>query len=167
MPHGIILGVSGCGKTTLAKKIAKSVPRVAVCEYGGKAKIGKTDWGKPAYHTLDINSLLWFAQNNINCNIFIDDAGDNLARARDYDFFTTCGRRWGHTIFLITQRANQITPNVRSNCETLYCFRQSQQDIDLLMADFPIEFQKCASLKKGEFLVQKTRFDKVLEYKLF
>jgi ABC-type glutathione transport system ATPase component len=164
MPHAICVGVSGCGKTTLMKQLAKKLPRVAVCEYGGEKKVGKTDWGKTEFHTLDIEKMLWFAQHNISCNIFIDDAGDNMQRSKDFDFFTTCGRRWGHTVFLITQRATQLSPNIRSNCETIYCFRQSQYDVDKLLEDFPPDFSKAVELKKFEFLAQKTRFDSVTRH---
>ena len=166
MPHAIILGVSGCGKTTLAKQLAGRMQRVAVCEFGGSKRVGKTNWGKPAFHTMDIDSLLYFAQHNIRCNIFIDDAGDNMRRSKDFDFFTTCGRRWGHTVFLITQRANQLTPNIRTNCETIYCFRQSDYDVELLLQDFPTDFNKAKTLPKYEFLAQRDRFSPVTQHKV-
>jgi hypothetical protein len=167
MPHALCVGVSGCGKTTLMKIIAKKLPRVAVCEYGGKNKIGKTPWGTATvFHTLDIDEMLWFAQHNVSCNLFIDDAGENMERSRDFDFFTTCGRRWGHTVYLIVQRATQVTPNIRTNCETLYCFRQSEYDTQELRKDFPIEFDNAIRLKKFQFLCQRTRFDKVTFHQL-
>ena len=167
MPHALCVGVSGSGKTTLMKQLAKKLPRVAVCEYGGKNKVGKTNWGKSIFHTLDINEMLWFSQHNIKCNIFIDDAGDNLARMPDCDFFTTCGRRWGHTMFLITQRAMQVTPNIRSNCETVYCFRQEKMDVKAMCESYGESFEAALTLPKGQFLARRTPFDAVSTHKIF
>ena len=167
MPHAAIYGVSGSGKTTLVKRLAKQLPRLCVCEFGGKNKIGKTDWGKTTFHTLDINEMLWFAQHNINCNIIIDDAGDNLARSPDCDFFTTCGRRWGHMVWLLTQRAMQLTPNIRSNCETIYCFRQEKKDVKALVESYGEDFNAALTLQKGELIARRTPFDPVTRHKIF
>jgi len=148
MGHALILGQTECGKTSLAKVLATLCPRVAVYS------TYKSDWGKNVvFFATDLDALVTFAQTNKNCNIFIDESGESINRDRQYQFFATRARHFGHRVFFITQRANQLTPTIRLNCSALYVFRQSPKDAQLLYDDFGHdEILEATKLKKYEYI---------------
>lgn len=130
MSHSLILGVTGSGKTTLAKHMARALKRVVVfATY-------KSDWPCD-YFTKDIFHLCEIVKTNKKLNIFIDEAGTTLERNdTEFQFLATMSRHFGHNVFFITQRAKQLTPNIRTNCESLYCFKQSEEDAKVLAGEF-------------------------------
>ena len=164
MSHSLILGVTGSGKTTLAKHIAKRLKRVIVfATY-------KSDW--QCFHFTDnVSELVSIVETNKRLNIFIDEAGESLKRNdKEFQFLATRTRHFGHNVFFITQRANQLTPNIRTNCESLYCFKQSFNDASVLAQEFADEtIMKVTELPKFYFYekpfgCQVGKFKKVEKY---
>jgi hypothetical protein len=149
MSHAIIAGMTEVGKTTLAKALAATLPRVAVFEVEYNTK----QWGdNVVFQTTDINRMLAFSKANINCNIFIDDSEEATDRDRSYNFFATRARHYGHKCFFIMQRPTQVLPTVRHNCAAIYCFRLNPKDSEELSIDFnePM-LVNAPSLNVGEF----------------
>ena len=87
------------------------------------------------------------------CAAFIDEAGETVGRFDDAMHTTaTRGRHLGHNVHFIAQRAQMISPNVRSNCTKLALFSVSRTDAKLLAQEWNRpEFENAPELKRGEF----------------
>lgn len=162
--HSIILGITGTGKTTLAKRLSNQSQRqVVVLEpftTGG--------WNSNAYFAQDADEVLAIAQSNKNLDIFIDESAETLCRDNAFQFLATRSRQYGHRVFFIAQRASQILPVIRNNCETVYCFRQSKKDAEIIANDLADDcFLQCAKLSKGECIAKIGCDGKPQKYKIF
>jgi hypothetical protein len=149
----LILGVSGFGKSHLAHAIAESYQdqdvNVLVCDPHGER------W--PAdYQTTDPFKLLALAKRSKRCAIFLEEAGECIGRgkqAREMQWFTTGSRKWGHSIYLIAQRATMIELSIRAQCTAAYVFRQCRDDAEELARQFAEpELERAATLPKYQFL---------------
>lgn len=124
MPHTAIVGMSGCGKTYLARQMAAQATAtgrpVIVLDPKG------TRWDGAQLVETDPHRFLSIAKASRGCLVVIDEAGVGLDRNdRDFDWFATMSREWGHNCVFLTQRAAQVHPNIRENCYKLALFKCS------------------------------------------
>lgn len=150
--HAIILGITETGKTTLAFSLAAKYKargiRVLVLD-PDKRKNWNAD-----FITDDPDLFVETCKLNQGCALFIDEGSVTIGRyAGSSQWLATNARKWGHKAHFITQRAQQIDPNVRNQCTTIFLFKQSVDDAKILSKDFvaPSLLDAC-SLKKGEYL---------------
>lgn len=161
--HSLILGITGTGKTTLAKQLSfRSERNVIVCE-----PYPTNGWNANQVFT-SVDDLMQCALQNKNLDIFIDESGETMQRNPAYQFLATRSRQYGHRVFFIAQRAQQVLPVIRNNCECYYIFRQSRMDCELLVRDTAEEkFYECEKLMKGEYLFRDQLGKTPKKYKLF
>lgn len=92
--------------------------------------------------------------NNTNCAIFVDEGGETIGRYNKLmEQLATKSRHWGHKCFFITQRAKQISTNIRTQCSELVIFKQSLNDTKDLADEFvePM-INEAHTLADGEFI---------------
>lgn len=152
--HGLIVGVSNTGKSTLAFELARAHQRrsepVLVLDPNNDPR-----W--PAdYKTTDPERFLAVAKRSQRCALFVDEAGKAIgrgAKAQAMAWLTTTARHWGHRTFLIAQRAQQVEPTLRDQCSEAFVFRQSLRDAKLLADQFADEtLLQAATLPQGTFI---------------
>lgn len=125
-------------------------------------------WARLAYHVPDADILQKVCKSNRDLDVFVDEAGETLLRDSEYQFLATRSRQYGHRLFFIAQRAQQVLPIIRNNCEAVYCFRQSKPDAEILAREYadPVFLSAC-TLKKGEYLARLGIDSPVKKYQIF
>jgi Predicted ATPase len=90
-----------------------------------------------AYKTHDKGEFLRAVWSSKNCNVIVDEAGDEIGRYDDVmNKLATRGRHWGHNCYFITQRPAQLSLTVRTQCDLLFCFRIDAGDAKALSQVF-------------------------------
>lgn len=148
--HRLIVGQSMSGKTNLAKHIAGGFSGdVLVFD-----PVKSCGWPTDAMKFSDPEKFLKHAIKATTCAVFIDEAKllwDYDTRRADRLLYQK--RHDGLLVHLIAQRAKMIRPNARDQCATLYAFKQSREDVDILKGNFGEALEAANTLKKGEFIV--------------
>lgn len=127
MAHGLILGMTMSGKTTLAKQLA--------AQYRAKGvKVGVLDplcdpgWNAD-FRTSDVDEFLKMYWQSRQCAWFIDEAGESVGQFDTLMTKTaTRGRHWGHRNHYLSQRGAQLAKTVRDQCSFLFLFTTSLDD---------------------------------------
>lgn len=90
--------------------------------------------------------------NSQRCAIFVDESGDAIGRyGGAMNKLATKGRHWGHKCHYISQRANQIDPTTRTQCDGLFLFKSSLTDCDILSKEFAEpKLKEANTLQQGE-----------------
>lgn len=151
--HTLIVGRTKTGKTWLSKIIAQKLQAEGykVLVLDGMHDPG---WREVSdFYTTDLHEFLEVAYKSRSCFLFIDEAG-NFCGLHDTDSYwlSTQARHWGHSTFFITQRATQIAPTVRYQCDRLCLFRCAKTDSKVLADEFNEPILVTANtLKKLEF----------------
>lgn len=149
--HVAIVGISGSGKTLLAKHIARGLIKKNPVIVFDPLKSGGWPVGAKLYSTLEAFKVVM--KNTVSAYIFIDES------KVIFDEDTKLAQKWlyqnrhkGQLIFLIAQRAKMIPPNARNQCSKLYAFRQVKEDSIELAGDFGEEMRELPKLEKGKFI---------------
>jgi hypothetical protein len=166
MSHGLILGMTESGKTTLAKRLSHAL--------GGKGRtvLLLDELGDPEFYadfrTSDPETFLRVYWANQSCFAFIDEAGDSVGRYDDAMRETaTRGRHFGHSNFYISQRGAQLNTTVRAQCRHLWLFTSAADDCKILGKEFNCpELMTAASLPAGSYL-HKTKHGALERGKVF
>lgn len=108
------------------------------------------------YMTGDVDDFMSFVRDPdkcVQCALFVDDGGGTLNKFQmDFDWLTTESRHHGHVCHIITQRAQQINLNIRSQCTVFNCFNINPKDCKILAEDFNCpEILEAHKLPKGHF----------------
>ena len=152
--HSLIVGVTESGKSTLAKTMARRAHSrgrpVLVVNPTGEA-------GYCGHMTRDPQRALQLAKDNLRgAYIILDEAPDYLNAYKEnsqYLWFLRRSRHCGHQTWILTQRAQLINRNARSQCTRLYAFAQHQSDADLLAAEWNCEYlRNLPQLERGQFM---------------
>lgn len=150
----LVVGVSGSGKTVLCKRIAAHLFRC------GRPVVVFDPFFQPGKWEADIitdsvEMLYNISQHPKNRNMvfLIDEAGEFFERDRKYNRIATLTRQKGHDVFFVAQRALQLQPAVRSNCNEMYVFRQSVTDSKILAVETACDnLLQASNLQKLEYL---------------
>ncbi len=172
MGHGLFIGMSESGKTTLAMQIAATLrQRWTIAVLDGRRTPA---WQKLAHFwartPAELKHYLFVTARaeKKRCMVFIDEAGSycGVHQKENHDFATQ-GRHDGHSVFFISQRATQIAPIIREQCKWLYLFHSSETNARLLKEDFnKNEILDAPNLDQGEYLyIQK--FEKVTRHRVW
>lgn len=152
--HILILGITETGKTTLAFKIAakykQNGTRVIVLD-PDKRKEWNAD-----FITDEPDTFLAVCKANQSAALFIDESGQTIGRyAGPMQWVATNSRKWGHKAHFISQRATQLDVLMRTQCSSIFLFKQSVRDAKILADEFvcPKLIHSC-NLKKGEYLAK-------------
>jgi hypothetical protein len=167
MAHGLILGMTESGKTTLAKQMAREI-RARTIPVIVLDPMGDPGW-ECDFRTSDPKRFLDVFWQSRRCVAFIDEAGESVGRFDDLMVRTaTKGRHWGHSCFYISQRGAQLSRTVRDQCSHLYLFTTALNDCKIHADEWnkPIIREKGPTLARGEFM-HATRFGELEFGKLF
>jgi DNA helicase HerA-like ATPase len=142
MIHGLIIGVTQSGKTTLAHSMAKEFARkgqaVIVFDPLGTPTAANS-WPESAIVFNDKAPFLaYMAREDVShAHVFIDEAYE-IFRHGDPDnyWLLTRGRHYGFQCFLISQRPTMLPPSVRTQCGVAFMFRLAKHDAKEICADF-------------------------------
>jgi energy-coupling factor transporter ATP-binding protein EcfA2 len=154
--HNLIIGRTGCGKSTLAKQKAKIFKkkfrrRVAVLTAVPDSK----DWCCDVYFNSP-KKFVQFVFSHTNYILFIDEGGTTIGRYNyEMEKVATMGRHYGHLAYFIAQRAKQISLTVRCQCSNVFVFKSSASDIKDIDNEFVCKgelFKNVENLKKFEYL---------------
>jgi len=163
----LIVGVSGSGKTVLAMRIAAHLYKC------GRPVVVFDPFFKPGKWQADIITdsveiLYNISQHpkNNNMTFIIDEAGEFFLRDRRYNRIATLTRQKGHDVFFIAQRALQLQPAIRANCNEMYIFRQSAPDSEILARETACDnILQAKDLQKLEYL-HFLEFNKIIKNRL-
>lgn len=141
--HCLYLGMTGSGKTTLAKEMARKFRAqgfgVLVLDPMGD------DWAAD-FQTDDPNHFLAVVAKSTRCAVFVDESGETIGHyEKDMFWLATRARHYGHSCHFITQRAAQLSPTVRDQCGRMFLFRVSTRDADILANEWAEPTIKCAA----------------------
>jgi thymidylate kinase len=163
--HSLIVGMTESGKTSLAKNIARRLSNhgapVMVLDILGSR------WEGANYTTSDINEFMDYVKQARDCYIFIDESGEVGKLAKEFYWLATRSRHYGHSVFFITQRSNQMKPIIRAQCRQLFLFCSAKNDCKILYEDFNYaELLEANNLPQGTFF-HAQRFGTCKKIKLF
>ena len=137
MPHRAIIGQTGSGKTFAAQQTARAYRAAGI----GSLVLHKPREPWPAecvsWQTADPARFLRMFWASRQCAAFMElaDADVDKFDERFHRCFTQ-GRHEGHRCFYISQRAGQVHPNIRENCESLCLFSVGMKAAKLWAEEF-------------------------------
>lgn len=166
MPHGMILGQTLSGKTTLAKKMSQKIKEAG---YGVLVLNDWLDRSWPCdFITTELDDYLEVVKGSEDCFLFIDEAGTKAGNFdKEAHWLATQSRHLGHSAYFIGQMEKMIALNIRSQCSNLYLFKINPYSAKELHKEWiSNEILTAPELAAGEYL-KISRFGPVKKYKLF
>lgn len=169
MGHGLILGMTESGKSTLAKELAAALHARGTCIII-LDPLHDPGWpnGERTFQTADRAQFLAMVKASRSCAVFVDESAQMIGRyAGEMEWLATQGRHWGHSSFFISQRAQQLSVTMRGQCRFLALFRCSLDDGKTHANEWAREELKGANeLAQGEYFFCE-RFGPLKRYKLW
>ena len=155
MSHVMILGQTMSGKTTLAKKLAKSYFEngIGVLVYDPF----QSDWICNYISSNPSEFFNTYSQSDF-CAVFIDESGDLCNTHPNFMIRTaTRGRHRGHRNHYVAQRGVLIKRTIRDQCNMLFLFNTALEDSKTHSNEWnDLEIKNSAPfLKKGEFFYKE------------
>src|SRR5437899_23057 len=126
--HTLILGMTESGKSTLAKILSRQLKAV------GKVVVvldPLADTGWEATEVVDSPERFGaYLRANRSVYGIVDEGGEvfNEGYNREYDWWATRSRHYGHSVAFVTQRGIQIPRTMRDQTNRLYLFTSSKSD---------------------------------------
>jgi len=161
--HILIVGSTGCGKTTLAKRLVAQYKKNRIHSIV-LDPLRDPDWS--ALHIFDksVNFFSYVKNASLcrSCSLFVDESGIALNKYDpDLLWLTTTSRHHGHRAHIIAQRAEMVNKTIRSQCGTLICFAINPKDAREYGLDWNQEevFHNAPRLERGQYMVV-SRFNK-------
>ena len=153
--HSLIIGITECGKTTLARRIMKESKRPSIvldplldpayCEAGAEIL------------TDDADEFMDFAKQNPGYNLVLDEGAESVGRYdREKLWITTRSRHFGHSAFILSQRAQDINKTIRDQCSRLFLFCCSTYDAKIFGSEWG---KRNAILSRADELPKLCFFD--------
>lgn len=135
--HVLILGRTGSGKTLLCRHLIRDY-RQAGLESLVLDPLGDPRYvGLARFVTRDPGAFMRAARLSLSCMLFIDESGEAIGQHNAEMFWlATRARHLGHASHFVAQRAAQIAPTVRDQCEALVCFAVSREDAKTLAREW-------------------------------
>ena len=164
--HTLIIGQTESGKTTLAVRLSEKYQqagwKVAVLD-----PLRDERW-RADFLTTDDHEFLAVAKASRSCMLFVDESGQTIGRYQESMFWlATMARHWGHCSHFLSQRAQQVSPTVRTQCGRLFLFNCSATDAKILADEWnKPELREANSLAKGEYF-SVSRFAATERHQLF
>ncbi len=155
--HAAIYGIGGSGKSTLGFTLAS---QCVANDWGVLILDPNDDDGWPVGANVrkvrDAEALMVLAKRSQRCALFIDEAGESLgrgAKAQGVQWLTTRSRHWGHRVYVMAQRAQQVELTIRNQCSEAFVFRQSPYDARMLADQYADQLLLSApALERGTFI---------------
>ena len=161
MPHTLIVGSSGTGKSSLAKRLAET--RVKTRKYVGAFSQVALDplgsvWPDGVLVVNDFDALtmeleIMHEAGEVGC-VYVDEANTQFAHGdKEKLWLMLRGRHFGFDITCITQYPTLLSPAARGQCERLHVFQIGAQSARMLAEDYACpQITQASGLKRGEWL---------------
>ena len=164
MPNALFIGTTKCGKTTLAKIIAKQLraagKKVALtCTICEKKPAVKKSWPHDIF--VPISHLADYVENGPPSYMFLDEASSYLKSSYpEHQELAKYCANFHKYMYVMAQRAKQIPPNTRTQCTALYCFHQLQPNAKIVVEEFGrgLSVERITSLRPGEYYYSRDGF---------
>lgn len=164
MAHYLIVGMTGCGKTSLGKSLCRQFRRRRMLTLVLDPMYD--DKWECDFKTPDLATFSACAWQRKGAMLFIDEVGGFGKFADATTALMTKGRHLGHCLFLMTQDLTQVSPLIREQCSKIYLFASSDRSFKLIADAFrKPELITMPSLGRGEFL-EVSRFSEISKYSL-
>lgn len=131
MPHSLVVGITGSGKSRLVREIV--IP--LWCRRGYAVLVLdplSQPWPGAYWQTSDPLKFIAKAKASEKCVLIVDECSTALRGdgelERETKWLATQSRNRGHTAYFIGQRVLQMQPDVRNNCSAGYVFNQTPAD---------------------------------------
>jgi len=150
--HTLIVGTSGSGKTTFARKLAS-----AALDNGRPVLVYDvmlTNWPEGCEVFDDEHEFSQAAHRSRGALLIIDEAGEVIGRS-NYELFwlATRARHLGASSVFITHRPSQLAPVIRDNCQILILFASPTSTGKLLAEEFNNpRLEHCTRLGVGKYI---------------
>lgn len=156
MPHKLIVGGSGTGKSTLAKLMESEAVKLGILSVVYDPTLSP-DWATENVFCDEYEFFECLAkEHKKGCPILamVDEADTLLSMSHRHNWWLFMrGRHFGIEAVAITQRPTNVAPSIRGNCSELFAFRIPRSDALALADDFAADgIAKAATLSQGEFL---------------
>jgi len=155
MAHGLILGITESGKTTLARQMVSEMLK----RHGRKSLIfdpfEDPDWKRAgAWHvTKNQEEFLYYAKKSKNLLLFVDEALAVIgAYNKEMEWCGTRARHYGHISFFISQRAAGLSKTIRVQCTRKFVFQVERDDCEYLAKKYGPELKDAYLLGRGEYI---------------
>lgn len=173
--HILIAGVTMCGKTTLAHKIAedeaaKKDGRQIIVYDPVLTPTAVGEWPEGSDLFDDKEKFLAYLENLEGSEylIFIDESDDLLSHSYPENTrIVRRGRHYGWQVVLITQRPNLLSPSARSQCGMAYLFALKQDDMRSIAGDYAHNDLHKIKLEQGDYLCIGGGSSKVVRGNIF
>lgn len=169
MAHGMILGQTESGKTSLARTFAREMKRA------GYGVLVLDPFEDPAWDcswmTKDPAQFVATVKRSRRCFCFVDEVLYLSRRGHvdELEFLATRSRHWGMSCFFVSQRGPGCIPRtVRDQTSLLYLFNTALEDAKVLHKEWnrPAIPEVGPFLGQGEFL-KITKWGPVERRRLF
>ena len=150
--HTLIVGTSGSGKTTFARKLA-----TAALDKGRRVLVYDvmlTEWPEGCEVYDDEHDFSQAAHRSRNALLIVDEAGEVIGRS-NYELFwlSTRSRHLGASAVFITHRPSQLAPVIRANCGILILFSSPASTGKMLAEEFNSPtLEQCTQLRIGQYI---------------
>jgi hypothetical protein len=137
MPHGAIIGQTTSGKTFAAQQMARDFHsrRVGVLVLHKPREIWPAECASWQTENPDEFLRMFWASRGCACFMELADAEVEKSDDRFHKPFTQ-GRHEGHRCYYLSQRAAQVHPNIRDNCESVCLFSVNMKGAKLWADEF-------------------------------
>lgn len=161
MAHNYIVGMTGSGKSSLAKAICREV-KVSGIPTVVLDPLQDDGWDTDHQFT-DPQAFLAFVRQSKSCVLFVDEGGQSIGRYNEeMQWLATTSRHWGHSCWFISQGLTQVAPIVRQQSNKFYIFACGLANLDLVAEECrEPDLKRFDKIGQGEFLIV-SRFDAML-----
>jgi hypothetical protein len=134
MPHVLVIGQTGMGKTRLLRAIGRRYRRAGIALLAWTPIPHEFEGIATASYS-DLDAFVARVFEHVRCAVFLDEAGEALTpeQIRTTGKLATRSRHLGHSVHFAAQRAaGLVPPLVRDQCELAYVFRIGRSDAEAL-----------------------------------
>ena len=152
--HFLVLGITGTGKGALVSSVADRYRVAGIPVFLLTKKKDEYQTFPADFKTFSDARLLSVVQNFSGKNgamVVIDEAWAWKWKGL-LEEIPNSGRSKGLEMWVQGQRAYQMPPTVRNNCQNIFSFRQNPDDREWLVKNYGPEFGPVDRLEPGEYI---------------
>jgi hypothetical protein len=136
-----IFGETECGKTTLAKSLARGfydlwkIPSLVLDPWCDDPE--EEPWGRHAKATSNVVKFKKWVAKREGCLVIVDDTSATIQRDKEFIPFFTCIRHQHHHLMVMGHDGTDLLPVMRRSINELYLFQQTVDSVKQWRASQP------------------------------